>query len=500
MDYQSNSLQNLTIKVILLLLVSLYSIQTYWAEAGKILFTYGKAEIKHVDQSIDDLAAKMPIQSGDEIITSINGRVQLEMSDKTIFDIQPNTVFMVEEYSFNQSVTPINNSKVEDNKSFYRLVRGGFRSISGLIGKRNKKNYRVVTPVATIGIRGTDYVAEFCESNCSAFGIGLYISVAGGGVNLQNGSGTLDVSAGSSAFVSSSATAPVITGKKSKTGVITNRTDGSLTNTVNGEDKTLVKTVNAEDGSLINIEAGINFQTLAPRTGIPGRGLIIAAGLSELSDDSALNVVINDNGTLEEIAFDQATFSIGSADTINQGYDPSTGLYWGRWADGVASVTTQTETSDIDLNSSNAHWIYTINTSTPVLPVSGTAKFNLIANTNPSDNMGNVGTLGTANLSADFTNQTVDADVTLEINQETWDASATDVALNGSSASFSGDFDSVVITEADGTAIDGSGSLQGFFTGDDSNAVSGAALGYSLEDNVDTTVEGVIAFEMAPEP
>lgn len=489
MDYQNNSLQNLTMKVILLLLVSLYSTQTYWAEAGKILFTYGKAEIKHVDQSIDDLAAKMPIQSGDQIITSINGRVQLEMSDKTIFDIQPNTVFKVEEYSFNQSVAPINNTKVEDNKSFYRLVRGGFRSISGLIGKRNKKNYRVVTPVATIGIRGTDYVAEICESNCPALGTGLYLSVAGGGVNLQNNAGSLDVSAGSSAFVSSSDTAPVITGKKSKTDDIVNQTDISLN-----------KTVNAKDGSQINIVDGINFQTIAPRTGIPGRGLIIAAGSSELSDDSELNLVINDNGTLEEIAFDQATFSIGSAEAINQGYDPSTGLYWGRWADGVASVSTQTESSDIDLNSSNAHWIYTSNTSTPVLPVTGTAKFNLISNTNPTDNMGNVGTLGTANLSADFTNQTVDADVTLEINQETWDASANNVALNGSSATFSGEFDSVVITEANGNAIDGSGSLQGFFTGDDSNTVNGAALGYSLEDNVDTTVEGVIAFEIAPDP
>jgi hypothetical protein len=45
-------------------------------------------------------------------------------------------------------------------------VRGGFRAISGLIGKVDRQAYRVATPAATIGIRGTDYEVQLCTTDC----------------------------------------------------------------------------------------------------------------------------------------------------------------------------------------------------------------------------------------------------------------------------------------------------------------------------------------------
>jgi hypothetical protein len=51
--------------------------------------------------------------------------------------------------------------------AFFRLLKGGFRAISGAIGKVQHDDYEVATPVAVIGIRGTDYLAVLCDANCA---------------------------------------------------------------------------------------------------------------------------------------------------------------------------------------------------------------------------------------------------------------------------------------------------------------------------------------------
>jgi hypothetical protein len=46
----------------------------------------------------------------------------------------------------------------DPNPSFLlSVVKGGFRTITGLIGKIKRDSYRVATPSATLGIRGTDF-------------------------------------------------------------------------------------------------------------------------------------------------------------------------------------------------------------------------------------------------------------------------------------------------------------------------------------------------------
>ena len=222
------------------------------------------------------------------------------------------------------------------------------------------------------------------------------------------------------------------------------------------------------------------------------------SGLTSASVPFEANLVSNDRAELTQLSTVDGTYSSGTSSPSNQGFDANTGLYWGRWANGTASFTdTAGTSSDIALDSQSAHWIYTTNQVTPTLPLTGTASFNLVGNTNPTDNLGNSGVLGTASLSADFTNQSVDADVNLSINNQTWDASATDVALNGEAATFEGDFDTVTITdETNGDTADGSGELSGFITGDADGNVAGAGMAYSLSDDVDTTVEGAAAFEV----
>jgi hypothetical protein len=51
------------------------------------------------------------------------------------------------------------------------LIEGGFRTITGLIAKQNPSDYQMNTPVATIGVRGTEYAVYF---NQGKMAIGYY--------------------------------------------------------------------------------------------------------------------------------------------------------------------------------------------------------------------------------------------------------------------------------------------------------------------------------------
>ncbi len=137
------------------------------------------------------------------------------------------------------------------------------------------------------------------------------------------------------------------------------------------------------------------------------------------------------------------------------------------------------------------------NQPTPQIPLTGTQSFQLIGNTDPTDNQGNVGTLGSADLNANFDAQTVDADVSLSFAQtnQVWDASARDIDINSNDATFTGAFDDVTITEG-GASAQGSGGLSGFFSGDADGVIQGAGFSYGLSDDAGTDIAGSAAFQV----
>jgi hypothetical protein len=52
-------------------------------------------------------------------------------------------------------------------KSFFSLIKGAMRSVTGLIAKADPQTYRVATPVATMGVRGTDFKLVYCNNDCA---------------------------------------------------------------------------------------------------------------------------------------------------------------------------------------------------------------------------------------------------------------------------------------------------------------------------------------------
>ena len=89
----------------------------------------------------------------DTLITDANTQAQIVFTDNSLITFRPNTNFYISQYSYNSQ-----KKSGSVGKYIMNLVEGGFRTITGLIPKANPSDYQVNTPVATIGVRGTDYV------------------------------------------------------------------------------------------------------------------------------------------------------------------------------------------------------------------------------------------------------------------------------------------------------------------------------------------------------
>lgn len=173
-------------------------------EAGKVIFIFGQAWKHSLDGGKHSLRRGMAVNVGETIETSSNGQVQVRMKDNGLVAIRPGSSFKIQAFKYSGA----RGAGSSEDKSYFQLLKGGFRSITGAVGQRNKKAYRVKTPVATIGIRGTDYSARLCSGDCQQ-GDGLYVGVWQGGISLSNAAGVADINAGKYGYVAEDDAAPV---------------------------------------------------------------------------------------------------------------------------------------------------------------------------------------------------------------------------------------------------------------------------------------------------
>jgi hypothetical protein len=107
------------------------------------------------------LAMDSSVASGSVLRTATDSHVRLKFGDGTALLLRPNTEFSVGGFRFEQARP--------DTDSFaIRLIKGGFRQVTGLIGKRSPHAIDIRAASATIGIRGTDFAVRMCEDDCGA--------------------------------------------------------------------------------------------------------------------------------------------------------------------------------------------------------------------------------------------------------------------------------------------------------------------------------------------
>lgn len=165
-----------------------------WA-AGVLTHLSGPVSVRKADGSVHAGQAGVKVGTGDTVITGPGGYVRVEMTDGGEMVLRPDSQLKVESYAFVQA------KPAEDNMVF-SMLKGGIRTVTGLIGKRgNKDAYELKTPTATVGIRGTQFDARICQGDCGALADGTYLAVRFGAIQTTNAQGSLPVNAGQVAHV-----------------------------------------------------------------------------------------------------------------------------------------------------------------------------------------------------------------------------------------------------------------------------------------------------------
>ena len=118
--------------------------------AGRVLTAVGDVAVVRGSERI---AARRgtELRSGDQIELGAASNTQIYLTDGTTIALRPETTFRITDYAFQGPETG-------QRRAFFDLFRGGMRTVTGLIGQIPRpQEYRVVTPTATVGIRGTHY-------------------------------------------------------------------------------------------------------------------------------------------------------------------------------------------------------------------------------------------------------------------------------------------------------------------------------------------------------
>ncbi|MDH5377039.1 MAG: FecR domain-containing protein [Gammaproteobacteria bacterium] len=173
--------------------------------AGKIKIAIGLVQA-HIPKRtpLRKLTRGSKIYVGETITTDVNGFAQINFTDNSIATLRNRSELSVDKY--------IASKKPQEEAMHLNLKGGGLRMISGGIAKRKKRNFQLTTPVATLGVRGTDFSTIFCDKLCVLQGNkeGLYVGVTAGSVRLKNQGGNLILRKGSYSHIPNQFTAPTL--------------------------------------------------------------------------------------------------------------------------------------------------------------------------------------------------------------------------------------------------------------------------------------------------
>jgi hypothetical protein len=162
---------------------------------GTVTHLSGKVSVLKLDGDTETARSGSRVNVGETLISGADGFVRMEMSDGGEMVLRPGSHLKIEKYAFAEN-------KPADDSFVFRMVKGGLRTVSGLIGKRgNKDAYEGRTETATIGIRGTQYDLRVCAGDCGAIPNGTYVAVRFGTVAAANPQGSLTLAAGQVAHV-----------------------------------------------------------------------------------------------------------------------------------------------------------------------------------------------------------------------------------------------------------------------------------------------------------
>ena len=446
----------LTLLAVLLAVVSAaFPVTGYCVAAGRADFVVGNVVAVAVDGKQRALVKGSEINSGESINTAAGARAQIRFTDGAYVSLQPNTQFRVDDYNYE-------NKTDGKEKGFFSLLKGGLRTITGAIGHVNRDRYRVATPSATIGIRGTGYNAMLSD--------GLFVNVGEGEISLTNNAGVLLVKAGDAAFVANINTLPTPSFQQPATPpasfeplVVTPVATPVLIPVV-PEPSSSYALSYAYNGYNINYD-GFFF---------------------DISSATSVTPTFSSPGELTQYVGGRESGAKGTAGVSS--FDTDGIVSWGRWDNGTTTTAgTSSTVHPLEMSGANEAFHYVTGIPTPNMPATGTAFYNLLGATTPSAQDGGSWFLSSGSLSANFGTHQVSVSLNVRNNNnvdQSYSVNRAPATISGATFAASG-------MSASGCTSTCNASVNGAFYGND--AVR-AGLAYQINDVNVRSVQGVAAF------
>jgi len=459
---------------LLLVLVSAAFAGQAGAAAGRVEFAVGDVTIAGTDGVQRSLQRGAQLDSGQTIRTN-QGRVQVRMTDGSYISLQPNTEFGIKEYRFE--------GKTDGTESaFYSLVKGAMRTVTGLVGRVNRNAYRVATPTATVGIRGTGGLIQVQPDGSTL------VQGTSGIWFLANPSGSIDIPAGVSGLAPADPKQPP---QESSIAPLAGPMPPlNLPGYVQGEQTT-------STGEPVITPPGTTPSLVLTS----GGGYAVAMAFSDAVNNPVLAFGSNATATFDAAGrmIDVPNLQFGDFYTLGAGgshadFGTDGILAWGRWI-GPATVDTCGDGCSVSVNyGANQGLHYVIGAPTAVMPQSGLATYALLGATRPTytDGSSAPGTL-TGSLSVDFGQFTVGTNLNVAMSDGKGYAIGGSAQITGSLFSAT-NFSGLTVSGTAGSACSSgcNALVSGFFAG---ASAERAGLGYHISDSLaNKNVVGAAAF------
>ena len=130
-------------------------------KVGYVAQLDGQSNARDINGRGLQLQINSQIFEGDRLETEPGAQLYIQMDDGAEIHLKEDSVLKISEYVITAGYD-------ESSSSILDLLRGGLRKLTGSIGTSALANYQVQTGLATIGIRGTEYVIKLCkQDDCS---------------------------------------------------------------------------------------------------------------------------------------------------------------------------------------------------------------------------------------------------------------------------------------------------------------------------------------------
>ena len=126
--------------------------------SGVVAVSTGPMQAKYTDANREigrDLGAGDSVFLNDEIATGRRTKAQILLKDESVFSISPNSKVVVDEFMYD----PFE----QTGTLSAQLLGGGVRFVSGKIANRQPQNIKIKAGSATVGIRGTEIIAQHSD-------------------------------------------------------------------------------------------------------------------------------------------------------------------------------------------------------------------------------------------------------------------------------------------------------------------------------------------------